>query len=137
MKQKLIFLLLMTVTAIGAQAQTKMILHQKSGGDIEIAFSDKPVATFEGENMIITTTKTQFSFPISNLGETTYDESGTTAIIESVTQLSPDAGPSRVYDINGRLLKTVPAGEPVNFGTLPQGTYIIKNNNSSYKINRR
>ena len=128
----------MTVIVIGAQAQTKMVIHQKTGGDIEIAFSDKPVATFEGENMIITTTKTQFSFPISNIGETTYDESGgTSAIIESVTQLSPDAGPSRIYDINGRLVKTVPAGEPVSFGTLPQGTYIIKNNNSSYKINRK
>lgn len=138
MKQKLFFLFLMAVATIGAKAQTKLILHQKSGGDIEIAFSDKPVATFEGENMILTTSKTQFSFPLSNLGETTYEEDNiATAIIESVTPLSPDAGPSRIYDLDGRLVKTVPAGEPVSFGTLPQGIYIIKNNNSSYKINRK
>ena len=137
MKRRFFFLLLMVAASIGAQAQTKMILHQKSGGDIEILFADKPVATFEGENMIITTTKTQFSFPISNIGETTYDEGDAVTIIESVTQLSPEAGPSRIYDIDGRFVKTIPAGEPVNFGTLPQGTYIIKNNNSSYKINRK
>lgn len=124
--------------ALCASAQTKMILHQKGGGDIEIAFADKPVATFEGDEMVLTTTKATLRFSLKNLGETTYDEDNTaTAIIESVTQLSPDAGPSRVYDISGRLVKTIPAGEPVSFGTLQQGTYIIKNNNSSYKINKR
>ena len=137
MKRKLILLLLTAVAAIGAQAQTKMILHQKSGGDVEIAFSDKPEATYEGEEIVITTTKALFRFPLSNLDSITYDEVGSDDGIESITQLSPDAGPSRVYDINGRLIKTVPAGEPVGFGTLPQGTYIIKNNYSSYKINKK
>lgn len=131
------FILLMAVVAIGAQAQTKMILHQKTGGDIEIAFSDNPVATFEGNEMVITTAKTILRFSIDNLQDTSFDESGNADNIESVTLLSPDAGPSRIYDINGRLVKTVPAGEPVSFGTLPQGTYVIKNNNSSYKINKR
>lgn len=137
MKRKLIFLLLMAAAAVGAQAQTKMYIHQKSGGNIEIAFADKPEATYEGEEIVITTTKALFRFPLSNLDSITYDEVGSDDGIESITQLSPDAGPSRVYDINGRLIKTVPAGEPVGFGTLPQGTYIIKNNYSSYKINKK
>lgn len=135
MKRKILIALLLAQFAIGAHAQTKMILHQKTGGDIEILFADKPVATFEGDNMVITTTKTSFSFPIANLGETTYSDA--TASIESVTRLSLDAGPSYIYDINGRLIKTVPIGEPVNFGMLPQGIYVIKNNKSSYKINRK
>ncbi len=139
MKRKLILLLLMAAAAVGAQAQTKMYIHQKSGGDIEILFADKPVATFDGDDMVLTTTKATLRFSLKNLESTSYKEEDNlaTAIIESVNQLSPDAGPSRVYDINGRLIKTVPAGEPVSFGTLQQGTYVIKNNNSSYKINRR
>lgn len=136
MKRKILIPLLLTQFAIGVHAQTKMILHQKMGGDIEILFADKPVATFEGDNMVITTAKASFSFPIINLGETTYSDA-TAAIIESVTQLSLDAGPSHIYDINGRLIKTVPVGEPINFGMLPQGIYVIKNNKSTYKINRK
>ncbi len=127
----------MAACATGMQAQTKMFIHQKSGGDIEILFADKPVATFDGDEMVLTTTKATLRFSLKNLESTSYKEEDiATAIIESVNQLSPDAGPSRVYDINGRLVKTVPAGEPVSFGTLPQGTYVIKNNTSSYKINK-
>lgn len=136
--KKLLFMLLITPLSIGALAQTKMILHQKVGGDVEILLADKPVAIYEGNNMVITTTKTSLSFPISNIVEATYQEdNAATAIIESVTQLSLDAGPSRIYDINGRLIKNVPASESINFSTLPQGTYIIKNNNASYKINKK
>lgn len=127
----------MAVAAVGAHAQTKMILHQKNGADIEINFADKPVATFEGNEMVLTTTKTTLRFSVSNLETTTYDDGGATAIIESITQLSPDAGPSLIYDAEGRLVRTVPTGQPVSFGSLPQGLYIIKNNNSSYKINRK
>lgn len=136
--KKLLSLLLITPMCIGALAQTKMILHQKAGGDVAILLADKPVATYEGDNLVITTTKTTLSFPVSNIKEATYQEdNAATAIIESVTQLSPDAGPSRIYDISGRLVKTVPATESLNLGSLPQGTYIIKNNNTSYKINKK
>lgn len=137
MKRKLLFLLIIAASVIGVHAQTIMTLHLRNGGDVDFAFSDMPVTTFEEENMIVTILGTQFTFPISDLVETTFREDAfTDGIIETVTQLSPDAGPSRIYDIRGHLLKTIPAGEPVNFGNLPHGIYIIKNNNSSYKINK-
>lgn len=137
MKKKLVLSLFLLCAAVGVQAQTKMVIHQKTGEDIEILFADKPVATFEGDEMVLTTTKTTVRFAISNLETTDYEEDSGTTSIESITQLSPEAGPSRIYDLDGRLLRTVPAGSPVNFDSLPQGTFIIKNNKTSYKVNRK
>ena len=64
MKRRFIILLMIAIALIGAQAQTKMILHQKSGGDIEVMLNQKPVAMYEGTELVITT-QTVARFPLN------------------------------------------------------------------------
>lgn len=125
----------MAVVSIGAQAQTKIVIHQKTGGDIEVSLSSKPVVTYEGSNLVVTSSgAATLSYPLSELEKITYSNVATA--VEEMTVLSKDAGPSQVYDLNGRLLMTVPANQPVETSALPRGMYIIKNNNNSYKIQK-
>lgn len=133
MKRRYLILLLMAVAVIGAKAQTKMILHQKSGGNIEVLLNELPVATYEGTELVITT-QTVAKFPLSNLEKITFQNVATS--VEAMKVLCKDGGPSLVYDLNGRLLMTVPAGQPVETSVLPSGMYIIRNNNNSYKIQK-
>ena len=124
----------MTVAVIGAQAQTKMVIHQKVGEDVEILLSSKPVVTYEESNLVVKSSSATLSYPLSALEKITYSNVATA--VEEMAVLNKDAGPSQVYDLNGRLFMTVPANQPVETSALPRGMYIIKSNNISYKIQK-
>lgn len=135
MKRKVILSLLMAVAAIGAQAQTKMTIHHSTEKDYEIFLMDKPVVTYEGSNLVVKGVGIDLTFPVYLLEKITFSDSETA--VEEISVLKKNDGPSNVYDFNGNLVKTVPVNEPVETSTLPSGTYIVKNNNTSYKISKK
>ena len=136
MKKKVLTAFLL-VSALCASAQTKMVRHQKSGESIDVLLSEKPVATYEGTDLVVTTpsSTTSLRYSLADLEKITYED--ITTSIKCMTIVSNDGGASKIYDLNGRLLITVPAGQPVETSSLPQGMYIIKNNKQSYKIQKR
>ena len=116
-----------------AQASIVMLIHPKEGGTAtRVLLSEQPVATYEGEELVIATTSTTLRFPLTSIERLTFSEEET--VVKSVSVLQDQAGESRVYNIKGELLKTVPAGQEVSLDQLPAGLYIIKNNISTYKI---
>lgn len=133
MKQLLSLLLLFMVCS-SVSASTVMLIHPKEGGTAtRVLLSEQPVATYEGEELVIATTSTTLRFPLSSIERLTFSEEETTAV-PSISVLQDQAGESSVYNMEGQLLKTVPAGQAVSVDQLPAGLYIIKNNITTYKL---
>ena len=121
-----------------AFAQNTLNIHQKSGGVVSYAFSEKPVVTYTADGIHLSTSKVEVDYPLSNLEKFTFED-GETDAVESV-KAEGIAGDVRIYSINGVLVKTVKQSEgSASFSTadLPKGTYIIKNGVTTYKITKR
>lgn len=132
--KRILILLFITLSTISVSAQKKMIIHQKNGSNIEVMLKDQPVATYEGTEFVVTTDEATLRFEIVSLEKVTFEDVSTS--VEALTILSTDAGASSVYDLNGKLIKTLPEGAQVDASSLPQGTYIVKNKKYSYKIRK-
>lgn len=123
------------LSAASCFAQTTLNIHQKSGGIVGYAFSEKPVVTYEGSNLVLNTTKVKVVYPISDLEKLTFDN-GELAEIESVT-MSDVKGKTFVYTSNGVLLKELQPEEGTThllLEGLSNGVYIIRNGSTTYKI---
>ena len=138
--KRIFVLFLMLGAVIASQADTALIVHQKSGGTVEYAFSEKPVVTYSDGYLVITFTDALVKYPLSNMLKFTFGE-----VSDQVTRITPPKEtapqPTYIYNISGILMRTL---EPTDDGTtpatldgLPTGTYIIKNGNTTYKVSKR
>lgn len=135
MIKKTILSLLAVVSFTTVNADTKMVIHQKESSNIDVLLKTKPIVTYEGTDLVVTADGATLRYPLSSLEKITFDE--TTTAIKCMTIISQDAGQSKVYDINGRLVMTVDEGMGIETSSLPQGMYIVKNNKNSYKIQKK
>ena len=143
MKRLLLSLLTIVAAATATLAETDLellVVHQKSGGTVEYAFSEKPVVTFRDGYLHITFKNDAFiEFPLSDMQKFTFDEVDSDTWEDRITA-PKDATPqpTYIYNVGGMLLRTLQPSEdgstPVTLDGLPAGTYIIKNGNTSYKI---
>lgn len=67
MKRKLTLLTLLLMTAVGLRAQNAVAIHQVDGQVATFAFTDKPVVTYSGSDLVLTTTKTSVQYPVYKL----------------------------------------------------------------------
>ena len=139
MKKRSLFLLTLLAANV-SWADTALFVHPKSGGVLEIAFSEKPVVTYEEGNLIITASGSYVVYPLSNMDKFTFGE-----VDENVTRIVAPANvapqPTYIYNVSGVLVRTY---KPNNDGTtstslegLPAGTYVIKNGKTAYKMQKR
>lgn len=121
-------------------ADTALIVHQKSGGTVEYAFSEKPVVTYRDGYLVISAQEASVMYPMSNMQKFTFGE-----LSDQWTRFTPPVGgrpqPTYIYSIGGILMRTLQPSEdgstPATLDGLPTGTYIIKNGNTTYKTIKR
>lgn len=136
--KKLILSLLTLFVATATWAGTSLIVHQKSGGTVEFAFSEKPVVTYSEGYLSISAQDRAVHFPLSNLQKFTFGEIED----DQVTRITPSVNvapqPTYIYSIDGKLMRTLKPREdgttPANLDGLPAGTYVIKNGTTTYKV---
>lgn len=119
-------------------AQNTLNIHQKDGAVVSYAFSEKPVVTYTGTGIHLSTSKVEVDYPFDNLLRFTFSDDVTIGIEQLRTTGASDD--IRVYDVRGMLVKTIRQSDgTVGFSTndLPRGIYIIKNGTTTYKITRR
>ena len=143
MKRLLLSLLAIVAAATAPRAQTDLellVVHQKSGGTVKYAFSEKPVVTFNNGYLVITFKNDTFiKFPLSDMQKFTFDKVNSDAWEDRITA-PKDATPqpTYIYNVGGMLVRTLQPSEdgstPATLDGLPAGTYIIKNGHTSYKI---
>jgi len=133
-------MLLMFAVFATSNAATALIVHQKTGGTVEYAFSEKPVVTYRDGYLVISATGASVSYPLSNMQKFTFGE-----VSDLVTRITAPTGtkpqPTYIYNVGGVLVRSFEPSEdsstPANLDGLPAGTYIIKNGKTSYKINKK
>ena len=134
----------MLMAVASSWADTALIVHQKSGGTVEYAFSEKPVVTYQYVKncpyLVISAAEASVMYPMSNMHKFTFGE-----VSDQVTRIKAPTGttpqPTHIYNVNGILMRTLQPSEdgstPASIDGLPAGTYIIKNGNTSYKITKK
>ena len=132
--------LLTLVVASLSFARTSLIVHQKTGGTTEFAFSENPVVTYRDGYLVISTAETSVLYPLTDMAKFTFSEvTNPVTRITVPTAVAPQ--PTLIYNISGILLRTlqpnVDGSTPASIDGLPKGTYIIKNGKTSYKISKR
>ncbi len=138
--KKLIISLLTLFAATASWADTALIVHQKSGGTVEFAFSEKPVVTYEGDHLVISVDGASVSYPLSDMQKFTFGElsENYTRIIAPVN-VAPQ--PTYIYSLDGKLMRTLQPSEDgstsASLEGLTPGTYVIKNGKTSYKVLKR
>ena len=138
--KKVVFSLLTLFAATAMQAATALFVHQKDGGIVEYAFSEKPVVTYEDGYVVISAFEAKVMYPLSNMQKFTFGEvdDQVTRIVAPVN-VAPQ--PTQIYNVSGMLVRTL---QPSDDGStsaslegLPAGTYIIKNGKTSYKVAKK
>lgn len=139
--KKLILSLLTLFAATATWAETALIVHQKSGGTVMYAFSDKPVVTYDEGYLLITVEGTQVSYPLSDLQKFTFEEIEEDQITLITAPVSVVPQPTYIYSIDGKLMRTLQPNEngttSASVDGLPTGTYIIKNGKTTYKVAKK
>ena len=118
-------------------AQNTLNIHQKNGGVVSYGFAEKPVLTYEGENLHVSTDKVSIDYPLAELEMLTFDNREA-----SIGELRVEGQPvgMNIYRIDGTLVKRIEAtAESSAFDTdgLPVGTYIVRQGNVTYKITKQ
>ena len=133
MKKKLILVLALICAMSQAFAQSTLNVHQKSGGTISYAFSEKPVVSYSGNSLVLTTAKVNVEYPLSNLDKLTFED-GEANAIDQMSMEAPADAVTHIYNISGVLVKSVEASKPISTDDLTPGVYVITNGKTTYKI---
>ena len=74
-------------------AQRTVSIYQKDGQIVSFAFTERPVVTYEGNDLVLTTTKTTVQFPIYLLKKLQFDEDWVNSddnVATAIEQKEPD-----------------------------------------------
>ena len=66
------FLLLLSMT-VGAWAQNAFVIYQKDGMVTTFSFAEKPILSYSGNELVLTTTETSVQYPIYMLQKVAFD----------------------------------------------------------------
>lgn len=133
-------------------------LHHANGTIITYAFEEKPVISYSGEELVITTNSASVQFPLSNLRKLTlegdWNNVNVTAIDDAVvpdtefsfseegTKVSGEkpGTPFYVFDAQGtKCTEGVIDAEGkanIQLSNLPKGIYVVKTQSTSFKVKK-
>lgn len=132
-------------TLVGASAQEKALRVELTDGKAEyFKLVEKPVMTFEGENVRIVSPALTSDYPRVDVVSMTFVDAsaGIEAPAQGVTVYSYDGttfscpgNAITVYDLQG--VRLADAADSVNVSNFPSGIYVIRTNNKSIKITKK
>lgn len=160
MKQRLLLLSLLMACVIGVRAADKQnTLFVLTKGNVlhQFVLADKPKVTFEGTNLKVTcenNASASYTFNLSDVIRFAYDAKSATGIDESIeepaaisqegdvlviSQVKAGATVS-VFALDGKLVRQLKPQRSgtyrLNLSELPSGLYIVKADNTTYKITK-
>ena len=138
MKQLLLFLFVLCTAQ--SYAQNSVNIFQKSGRVICYTFSDRPKVEFEGERFFISVSQKTIEIPMSNIAKFTFSDEDYATGIENVKTNDFQSDYVEIYTIGGKLVKKdrlTDNTKLTSIDDLANGTYIIKNGSTTYKITKK
>ena len=132
--RKICTFVLLCFSCITAYSENGIVLHQTNGTTVSYAFQDEPKVTYSGEMLVMTAAGVVVEYPIATLQKLTFTEAQQTSIGAPLV-ITPSKGTQQIFSVSGQLIRTFPEGSQITTTGLPTGTYIIRSNNITYKIN--
>ncbi len=160
MKKVLTFLLLLAMPMVMLAADKQNTLFVLTKGNVlhQFVLADKPKVTFEGTSLKVTcenNASASYTFNLSDVIRFAYDAKSATGIDEIqdepaaisqegdvlvISQVKAGATVS-VYALDGKLVRQLKPQRSgtyrLNLSELPSGLYIVKADNTTYKITKR
>ncbi len=132
---------------------TCMVLTLNDGTVNRFALTDMPMVTYEGENRVVSTGDEQFTTALSGIKQLSFEQvpTGISEMIEESPKPVFTPGQARfeglkthatvsIYTFDGKMLSSMKANDEgsvsIDLSTLPQGVYILRTPNQSYKIKK-
>ena len=153
MRKSIIPLLLAFSTL--AYGQNTIVIQQKDGKVARFSFTEKPVVTYSGNDVLVNTTKNSVQYPIYLLQKISFDIDWNTTDIEEVEVVEPNfhfrdealsisgedpSSPVFLYNIKGMLVgrfKTDDHGcVTIPLQQLRPDLYIVKTHRFSFKFRK-
>lgn len=152
----LLALALVPSALVQASSSYSLLVNTVDGNTVEYAFEYLPVATFEGDVMIITDDRSAESVRyamenvrnmtiksstsgVENVAETNHIKVSTANDILTVSGIEPGSK-LMIYDASGRLVANAVSDDAefvsVNIGNLGKGVYVVSMPNNSFKFIR-
>ena len=150
-------MLLLIATLSSLADSQRLVVWQKSGQKVYFDLNEEPETTFEDGNLVICTSRTTVSYPLTNVLRYTYEggtitdvgdvkmRPGEVRFLQNAEQMAFDGlleGVTlEVYTLDGVKIKTVKAqaGQRtvVSLADQAAGTYIVKAGEATYKFLKR
>ncbi len=138
---------------IAEEDVTCMVLTLTDGTVNRFALTGNPTVTYEGENLVVNTGDEQFTTTLSGISQLTFEQvsTGIGEMVEESPKPVFTPGQARfeglkthavvsIYTIDGKMQNSMRANEEgtvsIDLSTLPQGVYILRTPNQSYKIKK-
>lgn len=156
-RRKFLLTLLLAVATLVANAQNAIAIYQKDGQVAKFAFTEKPVVTYSGSDLVLTTSKTIVQYPVYMLQKIAFDvvdlvandieqlavkaEAQFSFQRETLTISGGEAGaPVYLYDVSGRKVgeyRLDPDGRTtIPVQNLGKSLYIVKTKTVSFKFRK-
>ena len=153
-----LMLLLLSVFTSWADDETqRLVVWQKSGQKVFFDLTEEPETTFEGGKLVIRTSRTTVSYPLTNVLRYTYEGGTITDVGEAKVHPGemrflqnddtmafdglPEGMRLDVYTLDGLKVKTVQAQNgqrtTISLADQPAGTYIVKAGDATFKFLKR
>ena len=150
-------MLLLTATLSSRADSQRLVVWQKSGQKVYFDLNEEPETTFEDGNLVIRSSRTTVSYPLTNVLRYTYEggtitdvgdvkmRPGEVRFLQNAEQMAfdglQDGTILEVYTLDGVKIKTVKAqgGQRtvVSLADQAAGTYIVKAGEATYKFMKR
>lgn len=148
-----VFLMLLASVWMVVSAQNTITVHQKDGQKVSFGFGEKPVITYTDNSLVLTTSNSQVECALSNVEKITFLDSDATinAVVDiskapalsldnyvvSIEGAKSDATVMVVGSDGKTLINTKTDSDgsvTFSIAELPDGVYVIKSENLTYKI---
>ena len=150
-------MLLLTATLSSLADSQRLVVWQKSGQKVYFDLNEEPETTFEDGNLVIRSSRTTVSYPLTSVLRYTYEggtitdvgdvkmRPGEVRFLQNAEQMAfeglQDGTILEVYTLDGVKIKTVKAqgGQRtvVSLADQAAGTYIVKAGEATYKFMKR
>ena len=150
-------MLLLAATVSSLADSQRLVVWQKSGQKVYFDLNEEPETTFEDGNLVIRSSRTTVSYPLTNVLRYTYEggtitdvgdvkmRPGEVRFLQNAEQMAfdglQDGTILEVYTLDGVKIKTVKAqgGQRtvVSLADQAAGTYVVKAGEATYKFMKR
>lgn len=123
--------------SIAGFAQNTLNIHQKDGEKFCCGFLDKPIITYEGNTLKVSTKNVSIEFPLTELDKLSFEDGLADIKLQNIERESSDIF---IFNEKGVLLKRIHNDSGIlenKISEFPKGIFIIKKGNTTFKVLKR